>query len=104
MTTLPIGSNNNYRNNQQMVYTNFSAFFPLMIPNYADHDFPVPGYLIIPSGYMRLVPNVCLDRHNAPCRLSMCMCISYSIFVQPVLMVSVQKIFVSECSSCLDRH
>ncbi|KAJ8030165.1 hypothetical protein HOLleu_26495 [Holothuria leucospilota] len=27
-------------------------------PNYSDHDFPTPGYLIIPSGYMKLEPKV----------------------------------------------
>ena len=26
------------------------------VPNLPDHDFPVPGYLLIPSSYMRLMP------------------------------------------------
>ena len=30
-------------------------------PNVPDHDFPVPGYLIIPSGYMRLINRSSLD-------------------------------------------
>ena len=30
-------------------------------PNIPDHDFPVPGYLIIPSGYMRLISNSSQD-------------------------------------------
>ena len=38
-------------------YHQLQCFFPTDdAPNYADHEFPVPGYLIIPSGYMRLVP------------------------------------------------
>ena len=31
-------------------------YFPIEdSPNVPDHDFPIPGYLIIPSGYMRLM-------------------------------------------------
>eukprot|EP00731_Ephydatia_muelleri_P006878 Em0003g1126a len=37
-------------------YHQIQRFFPVDdVPNVPDHDFPVPGYLLIPSGYMRLV-------------------------------------------------
>lgn len=37
-------------------YHQIQRFFPVDdAPNVPDHDFPVPGYLLIPSGYMRLV-------------------------------------------------
>ena len=45
-------------------YHQTERFFPIEdAPNVPDHDFPVPGYLLIPSGYMRLVPNTdtCTD-------------------------------------------
>lgn len=37
-------------------YHQIQRFFPVDdAPNVLDHDFPIPGYLIIPSGYMRLL-------------------------------------------------
>ena len=37
-------------------YHQIERFFPVDdCPNVPDHDFPVPGYLLIPSGYMRLL-------------------------------------------------
>ena len=37
-------------------YHQIQRFFPVDdAPNVTDHDFPVLGYLLIPSGYMRLV-------------------------------------------------
>ena len=39
-------------------YHQIERFFPVDdCPNVPDHDFPVPGYLLIPSGYMRLLNN-----------------------------------------------
>ena len=39
-------------------YHQLQRFFPTDdAPNVPDHDFPIPGYLIIPSGYMRLRSN-----------------------------------------------
>ena len=39
-------------------YHQIERFFPVDdSPNVPDHDFPVPGYLLIPSGYMRLLKN-----------------------------------------------
>ena len=37
-------------------------------PNVPDHDFPVPGYLLIPSGYMHLLQkdNVSVSSENDP--------------------------------------
>ena len=36
-------------------YHQIQLFFPVEdAPNVPDHDFPIPGYLLIPSGYMRL--------------------------------------------------
>ncbi|XP_038058591.1 uncharacterized protein LOC119729873 [Patiria miniata] len=35
-----------------------SKFFPTQdAPNYSDHDFPTPGHLIVPSGYLRMQPS-----------------------------------------------
>ena len=37
-------------------YHQIQRFFPTdNVPNVPDHDFPIPGYLIIPYGYMRLM-------------------------------------------------
>ena len=37
-------------------YHQINRYFPMDdSPNVPDHDFPIPGYLIIPSGYMRLL-------------------------------------------------
>ena len=37
-------------------YHQIQHYFPTEdAPNVPDHDFPIPGYDIIPSGYMRLV-------------------------------------------------
>lgn len=37
-------------------YHQIDRYFPTEgSPNVPDHDFPIPGYLIIPSGYMRLL-------------------------------------------------
>ena len=37
-------------------YHQIDHFYPTEdAPNVPDHDFPVPGYLLIPSGYMRLL-------------------------------------------------
>ena len=37
-------------------YHQVDRYFPIEdSPNVPDHDFPIPGYLIIPSGYMRLM-------------------------------------------------
>lgn len=37
-------------------YHQIDRFFPTEdSPNVPDHDFPIPGYRIIPSGYMRLL-------------------------------------------------
>ena len=33
-------------------------FFPTQdAPNYLDHDFPTPGYNLVPSGYLRMEPS-----------------------------------------------
>ena len=40
-------------------YHQIERFFPAEdTPNYLDHDFPVPGYHLIPSGYMQIVSPV----------------------------------------------
>ena len=44
-------------------YHQLERYFPTDdVPNYPDHDFPVPGYHLIPSGYMRLTSS-----HSTQC-------------------------------------
>ena len=46
-------------------YHQVERFFPTEdTPNYPDHDFPVPGYHLIPSGYMRIVAPVDVSPSN----------------------------------------
>ena len=35
-------------------YHQLHMFFPRDVPHYSDHDFPVPGYLIEPDGFLML--------------------------------------------------
>ena len=47
-------------------YHQIQRYFPTEdAPNVLDHDFPIPGYQIIPSGYMRLMSNPLPDQNSS---------------------------------------